>query len=156
MPRKKFFIIGLILFFVLIAVFALIKLSGRKTEPGSTKTTTLSSTSNLPSNWKKYENSEYHLGFQYPPDFNIEELAALAPNFLQVNLLKDQRAQAIIMVYGNYEAGDATFFVGSGPVGEKTFSNQAWHLFDFPQGYSDSRPFTVFQIHAESIAKAVV
>lgn len=150
MPRKKLFIIVSILLSVsLIAVYWFKASRGPKTK--STPTTTIPTsipnqvTPSPTLNWKKYENIEYRFSFQYPPDFNVEELPALAPNFLQLNLLKTKKAQAIIMVYGNYEPEDATYFVGSEPIGEKTFSNQTWHLFDFPQGYSNSRPFTVFQ-----------
>lgn len=150
MPKKKLFTTALILSSVsLVAILCFIAFRSPKTK--STPTTTIpTSTPNqvTPSptlNWKKYENIEYRFGFQYPPDFNVEELSALAPNFLQVNLRKAQEAQAIIMVYGNYEPEDVTFSVGTESIEEKIIGEQTWHFFNFPQGYSRSRPFTVFQ-----------
>jgi len=150
MPKKKLLIFALILSSVfLIAILCFIVFRGPKAEPTpATITPTPIPNEVAPSpalNWKKYENIEYRFSFQYPPDFNAEELSALVPNFLQVNLRKTQEAPAMIMVYGNYEPGDVTFSVGTESIEEKIIGEQAWHFFNFPQGYSRSRPFTVFQ-----------
>jgi len=144
MQRKRFFILGFVLFFILGVIFGFIKLSAYKNMSGLIKINP-SPAPELPLDWKKYENIKYHFNFRYPPDFKIEELTSLAPNFLQVNLSKDRKAQVIIMVNGNYEIGDTSLFVGSDPVAEKTFNSKTWSFFEFPQGYSNSGPFTVFQ-----------
>jgi len=115
-----------------------------ETKPVATKVLA-SPISDPTSSWKKYENAEYHLSFRYPADMEAEELNELAANYLQVNLRKGRGAQAIIMIKGNYVAEDVTEFVGSEPVEEKTIAGQAWHFFDFPQGWSNSDSFTVFQ-----------
>ena len=73
-------------------------------------------------------------------------MPGLAPKFLQVNLLEEsQKAQAIIMVRGDYESKDVTDFVGAEPEKEKNINGQNWYFFNFPQGYSNSPPFTTYQ-----------
>ena len=151
MLKKKPLIPVIILFSVcLVAVLGFVVFRDRS-EFAPTKTGSTSPAPEPVLNWQTYGNVEYHLRFQYPPDFDIEELSELAPNFLQVNLLKTQKAQAIIMVYGNYEPEDAAFFVGNEPIEEKTIDGQAWYFFNFPQGYSRSRPFTVLQKEGTSL-----
>jgi len=105
-----------------------------------------SSISDPTSNWKKYENIEYHLSFRYPADMEAEELSGLATNYLQVNLRKGRGAPALIMIKGKYEIEDVNEFVGGDkPEEEKTITGQTWRFFDFPQGWSNSDPFTVYQ-----------
>lgn len=115
-----------------------------ETKPKVTKTIT-APTRDPTSDWKKYENAEYRLSFKYPEDLEVRELTGLAQNFLQVNLEKDQRAQGIIMINGDYAAEDVAEVLGSKPIEEKTIAGQSWYFFDFPDGWSNSDPFTFFQ-----------
>jgi len=115
-----------------------------ETKPEATKVL-VSPIADPTSSWKKYENAEYHLSFRYPVDMEAEELSGLAKNYLQVNLRKGRGAPALIMIKGNYETEDINEFVGGKPEEEKTITGQTWRFFDFPQGWSNSDPFTVYQ-----------
>ncbi len=113
---------------------------------GSTETGPSVSTPEPKPGWKTYENLELRLRFQYPPESTIEELFGLGPNYFQINLRgEDNLAQGIFMVKTAYEPEDVQDFVGSSPQGTKDIAGQTWYFFDFPEGYSNSPPFTVYQ-----------
>jgi len=145
MFKKKLLIPIIVLLFICsLAVLKLIVFRN-PSEFGPTKVSPTLSIFKLPSNWQTYDNVDYQLHFQYPSESNIKELPDLAPNFLQVNLLKGQKAQAIIMVRGDYEPKDVDDFVGAKPEKEKKINGQNWYFFYFFQGYSNSPPFTAYQ-----------
>jgi hypothetical protein len=97
-------------------------------------------------NWKLYENLEYRLRFQYPAELEIEELPNLGPNYMQINILDaSQKAQAIFMIRTVFQPEEALNFVGSSPQDVKTINGLTWDFYSFPQGYSNSPPFTVYQ-----------
>ena len=97
-------------------------------------------------NWQTYENKEYGVKFEYPPELETEELVVLATDFLQINILaEDQTAQAIVMVMGNYQADDVKYFVGVESDKQVNINGQSWYYFNFPQGFSNSPAFTAYQ-----------
>lgn len=144
MLKKKLLTPVIILFSVCLAVLGFVVFRNRGEFIPIENSTSLTAESVL--NWQTYENIEYHLRFQYPPESSVKELLGLAPNFLQVNLLeKSQKVQAIIMVKGDYESKDVIDFVGAEPEEEININGQSWYFFNFPKGYSNSPPFTTYQ-----------
>jgi hypothetical protein len=101
--------------------------------------------SNETLDWKTYENLAYRIRFKYPAEFTIEELPNLGPNYMQINILDQTRkAKAIFMIKTSYSQEETASFVGSSPQDTKTINGLTWRFFDFPQGYSNSPPFTVY------------
>jgi hypothetical protein len=97
--------------------------------------------------WEVYENDEYYLRFRYPPELEAEELAGLGPNFFQINLIDkaSRRGWAIFMVKTAFEEEEAVSFVGQSPLGKVAVNSRTWDFYDFPEGYSNSPAFTVYQ-----------
>jgi hypothetical protein len=136
---------------VVASIIGFVKFFPQKKEVG--KTTSPAKVSKAPEpeatdatkNWKKYESTAYKFSFLYPPTYTIEEMADLAPSFLQVNLSKPNMTDVIVMARGDYEPKDVNTFVGADPETTKKINGRSWYFFSFPQGYSHSPPFTTFQ-----------
>jgi hypothetical protein len=97
-------------------------------------------------NWKMYENLEYRIRFQYPAELSVEELPNLGPNYMQINILDEsKKAQSIFMIKTQFDQAERASFVGFSPQGNKKMNGLTWDFYDFPQGYSNSSPFTVYQ-----------
>ncbi|MFH1832779.1 MAG: hypothetical protein ABH816_01240 [Candidatus Levyibacteriota bacterium] len=137
---------GLVFAFVLVIPKIQNKDKSVLKENDSAKTETSHSAPEQNLNWKTYENLDYRLHFQYPSELTTEELKDLAPNYLQINILeKSQKAQAIFMAKSVFAPEEALNFVGSSPQDNKTINGLTWDFYSFPQGYSNSPPFTVYQ-----------
>ena len=94
-----------------------------------------------------YENVEFYLRFYYPPESMTEELYNLGPNYFQINLLdkQTQKALGIFMIRTSYEEEEVENFVGIKFLDVINIGGQTWYYFNFPEGYSNSPPFTVYQ-----------
>jgi hypothetical protein len=145
--RQKGFVPILVLIVVILIVVGTYFLATSKL-PKFHTTPSLSATpsvSDETSNWKTYENLAYRIRFKYPVEFSIEELPNLGPNYMQINILgQTQKAQAIFMIKTSYGQEETASFVGFSPQDTKTINGLTWYFFDFPQGYSNSPPFTVY------------
>lgn len=128
------------------SIFVVPKFQNNKPAPDATDSSRSQAAPEENSDWKTYENIGFKLRFKYPPELSTKEIYDLGPGYMQINVLESsQKAQAIFMIKFFYEKEDAYDFVGSKPDDVKDINGTTWYYFEFPEGYSNSPPFTVFQ-----------
>ena len=102
--------------------------------------------------WETFANEEYKLVFKYPREFTIKEEPVPSAKYTQVIFNETQQNSFVIQARKDYLPADATYFLDTEPIGEKSIAGNLWKIYFLSEGYCDG-PECTLPIYALQIEK---